>query len=173
MLQQILTHTPFWVWAVLAFLLYRGLLASVDRDIALKRVFVIPVVMFALALQGIVSGFDAVPAAAPVWLAGMLAGGAMAWLRFDRDNVRIDTARRMVSLRGSWAPLLMMMGIFCIKYTVGVALSLQPGLAQQLWFAASVCALYGLFNGIFFGQALRIAALYRQASLPQGAISAL
>jgi hypothetical protein len=172
MLQQILTHTPLWVWAVLAFLLYRGLLASADRDIALKRVFVIPVVMFALALQGIVSGFGAVPVAAPVWLACMLAGTALAWRAFDHDRIRIDAARRMIFQRGSWTPLLLMMGVFCTKYAVGVALSLQPGLAQQLWFAISVCTLYGLFNGIFLGQALRIAVLYRQASMPQGAAPA-
>jgi hypothetical protein len=173
MLQQILTHTPLWVWAVLAFVLYRGLLASVDREIALKRVFVIPVVMFALALQGIVSGFGAVPAAAPAWFACMLAGVALAWRAFDCDSVRIDPLRRVISQRGSWTPLLMMMGIFCIKYAVGVALSLQPGLTQQLWFAVSVCALYGLFNGIFFGQALRVAALYRRASLPQDIVPTL
>ena len=172
MLQQILTHTPLWVWAVLAFLLYRGLLSSVDREIALTRVFVIPVVMFALALQGIVSGFGAVPAAAAVWFACMLSGIALAWRTFDRDSVRIDAARRMIFQRGSWTPLLLMMGVFCTKYAVGVALSLQPGLAHQLWFAASVCVLYGLFNGIFFGRALRVAALYRQASRPQDAVPA-
>jgi len=172
MLQQILTHTPLWVWAVLAFLLYRGLLASADREIALKRIFVIPVVMLALALQGIVSGFGAVPAAAAVWFACMLAGTALAWRAFDFGSVRIDAARRMIFQRGSWMPLLLMMGIFCTKYAVGAALSLQPRLAQQLWFAVSVCALYGLFNGIFFGQALRIAVLYRQASMPQDAVPA-
>lgn len=172
MLQQILTHTPLWVWAVLAFLLYRGLLASADREIALKRVFVIPLVMFVLALQGIVSGFAAVPAAAPVWFASMLAGTTLTWRAFDRGRIRIDTSRRMIFQRGSWTPLLLMMGVFCTKYAVGVALSLQPWLAQQLWFAMSVCALYGLFNGIFFGQALRIAVLYRQASTPQGAVPA-
>ena len=90
--------------------------------------------------------------------------------RFDRGSVRIDPLRRVISQRGSWTPLLLMMGIFCLKYAVGVALLLQPGLAQHLWFAASVCALYGLFNGIFFGQAMRIAALYRQANMPQGAV---
>ncbi len=173
MLQHILTHTPLWVWAVLAFVLYRGLLASVDREIALKRVFIIPAAMFALSLQGIVSGFGAAPAAAPVWLACMLAGTALTWMAFDRDSIRIDPLRRVISQRGSWGPLLLMMGIFCTKYAVGVALSLQPGLAQHLWFAASVCALYGLFNGIFFGQALRVITLYRQTAMPQGAALSL
>jgi hypothetical protein len=173
MLQQILTHTPLWVWAVLAFVLYRGWLASVGREIALKRVFIIPAVMLALSLQGIASAFGAAPAVVPVWLACMLAGAMLAWRMLDRDSVRIDPLRRIVSQRGSWIPLLLMMGIFCTKYAVGVALSLQPELAQHLWFAASVCALYGLFNGIFIGQALRILALYRQAAMPQGAAPSL
>ena len=161
MLQQILTHTPLWVWAVLVFLLYRGLLASVDREIALKRVFVIPVVMFALALQGIVSGFGAVPAAASAWFACMLAGVALAWRAFDRDSVRIDPLRRVISQRGSWTPLLLMMGIFCTKYLVGVTLAMTPQLRQEAAFVMTVCALYGVFNGIFIGRLMRIFAIYR------------
>ena len=33
MIQQIVSHTPVYVWALLAFLLYRGYLASRDREV--------------------------------------------------------------------------------------------------------------------------------------------
>ena len=54
MLAQIILNTPVWVWALLMFLIYRGILASADREISLKKTFIIPVVMLALSVQGIV-----------------------------------------------------------------------------------------------------------------------
>ncbi len=175
MLQQILTHTPIWVWGILAFLLYRGLVAGTDREMTLKTVFVIPLVMLGLSLQGIVSGFGAgsigsVPALA-AWFLAAVAGTLLAAYTFDRAGVRVDPLRRTIFQRGSWMPLLLMMGIFCTKYAVGVALALQPALAQHPRFALGVCALYGLFNGIFFGRMWRVVTLYRQACMPRPATS--
>jgi hypothetical protein len=166
MLQQIIVHTPLWVWAILAFLLYRGLLASLDREVALRRVFLIPLVMLALSLQGMISAFGADAAALPAWLACLLATTALTWNRFDADSVRPHPQRAAVFLRGSWMPLALMMGVFCTKYAVGVMLALNPALKLQTMFAVGVCALYGAFNGIFIGQALRTVAIYRQATTP-------
>jgi hypothetical protein len=45
--------TPIYVWALLAFLLYRGYLASKDREMSLFKVALIPLVMLGLALAGI------------------------------------------------------------------------------------------------------------------------
>ena len=47
-MQQIILRTPLWVWPLLAFLVYRGLLASVDRETSLKKAFVIPAVMLTI-----------------------------------------------------------------------------------------------------------------------------
>jgi hypothetical protein len=166
MLQQIIVHTPLWVWAILAFLLYRGLLASVDREVALRRVFLIPLIMLVLSLQGMVSAFGADSMALPVWLACTLAATALAWQGVDAGSVRPQPQRAAVLLRGSWMPLALMMGVFCTKYAVGVAMAMQPALKLQATFAVGICALYGVFNGIFIGRALRTVAIYRQAALP-------
>jgi len=164
MLRQILLHTPAWVWAVLAFLLYRGLLASADREIALKKTLLIPVVMLGLSLQGMASAFGTDMIGLPAWFGCMLAGTALAWRAFNGGSMTAYPARGTVFLRGSWAPLALMMGIFCTKYTVGVLLALHPGLRQSALFSLGVCAAYGLFNGIFIGKALRVLATYRLAA---------
>jgi len=57
MLRQIIVNTPIWVWGLLAFLIYRGFISSVDREIPLKRVLIIPLIMLALSVQDIVSTF--------------------------------------------------------------------------------------------------------------------
>lgn len=168
MLQQIVGNTPVWVWAILAFLLYRGTLASVDRETSLKKVFIIPVVMLVLSLQGIVSAFGAGSDALLVWLVALAIGIILSRQLFDRDSIRADPQRQVVFQRGSWIPLTLMMGIFLTKYAVGVTLALHPAFRQEPLFAATICAIYGLFNGIFIGKLLGIVAIYRRAqNVPQ------
>lgn len=158
MLEQILTRTPIWVWPLLAFLIYRGLAASVEREVPLWSLFILPLVMLGLSLQDVLSKFGT-PAALSLWLAGLALGAATAWRLFT--GALPYPARRTILLRGSWAPLALMMAIFCTKYAVGVALSLQPALRQHAVFVAAVCALYGLFSGVFLGQLLRVLVIYR------------
>ena len=57
MLIQILSHTPAYVWAILAFLVYRGVAAMREREVAPRQLTVIPIVMLLLSLQDIVARF--------------------------------------------------------------------------------------------------------------------
>ncbi|RZI44314.1 hypothetical protein EGT07_02500 [Herbaspirillum sp. HC18] len=161
MLQQILSRTPIWVWALLAFLVYRGLVASVDREVGFGKIFIIPAAMLALSVQAIATGFGA-RMAIPVWLLFMLLGAALAWQFFNTGNVAARLERHAVFLKGSWTPLLLILGIFLTKYAANVAMAIRPELKGQLVFVAGISALYGVFNGVFVGQALRIASIYRQ-----------
>ena len=42
----ILSHTPSWVWVLLAFLVYRGVIAMRPRDVSPSRSLIIPVIFF-------------------------------------------------------------------------------------------------------------------------------
>ena len=161
MLIQSLTHTPIYVWAILAFLLWRGVVELRDREIAARRIVVLPLVMLVLSLQDIWSkfGFDAHFLGA--WLLGGAVTGLLAW-KFSRSRVAAGTAPGRVLVRGSVVPLVVMLAIFATKYVTSVALAVQPSLAGQL--APVICAVYGLFNGWFLGRLLRdIAAVNRSA----------
>jgi len=173
MLRQIILNTPPWVWALLAFLIYRGLLASTDRSIALRQTLIMPLVMLVLSVQSTVAAFGLSAATAPLWLLCFAIGSAAAWLLFDRNSVAAQPQRGSVVLYGSWQPMLLMMGIFLTKYAVGVLLALQPAYAQQMPFVAGVCALYGSFSGIFIGRMALILLAYRQAqaAAPDSAVA--
>lgn len=165
-IQQILFNTPLWVWAILAFLVYRGILASLDRETSLKKLFIIPFVMLVLSLQGIASAFGTGSTAMLSWLAAAVVGGALSWQLFKPDSVRPDPQRQVVFQRGSWVPFMLMMGIFFTKYVVSVTLALHADYKQDVLFVAAVCSLYGLFNGVFLGKLLGILAAYRRAQTP-------
>jgi len=162
MLQQIIAHTPLYVWALLAFLLYRGVLACRDREVRIRNLFIIPAVMLYLSVSGIQQYFGGGATVWACWLAGAAAGVALAW-RTNGGAVVFNRAAATVVQRGSWAPLLLMMGIFATKYTVAVLMGVHPAAAHDATIVAATCAIYGLFNGIFVGRlACYLAAWLRQ-----------
>ncbi|WP_211453842.1 DUF6622 family protein [Collimonas antrihumi] len=169
MLVQIISHTPLWVWALLAFLIYRGILASVDRELTLKKLSIIPLVMLALSWQGVSTVFGVTPPPMLCWLLAATVAASLNWRLFRKDRVIAYPERGVVFQRGSWLPLILMMGIFLTKYTVGVTLAIHPALAHDGAFTAVVCTLYGVFNGMFIGRLLRVVSLYHSAQQAQPA----
>ena len=53
MLYEILTHTPAWVFALFALLLWLGATQLTGRRVGLRRTLVMPVVMICLSLYGV------------------------------------------------------------------------------------------------------------------------
>ncbi len=162
MLQQIITHTPVWVWAILAFLMYRGFLASKDRELGLRAVLVIPLVMLGLSAQGIAGSFGFNAVSIISWLASLLAGSVVSWKLVNEQNVKVLPHKARVFYRGSWGPLILMMAIFLIKYCVNVAIAINGPLRSDAAFIAVVCLAYGLFNGLFLGKMLKVLTMYKQ-----------
>ena len=156
MIQQIISHTPTYVWALLAFLVYRGVAAAKDREVALGKLFIIPVVMLVISLAGI-NGHGLLGAAA--WLAGMLASVVIVWAT-GKGGIVVNRAAGTVLQRGSWAPLVLMVAIFVTKYTVAVMSAMHPELQHQMPFVVAVSGLFGVFNGVFIGRVLACVAAY-------------
>lgn len=154
MLQQILIHTPTYVWAILAVLVYRGVIASADREMAFSRMFIIPAIMLLLTLQDLSAKFGLGGLTVAAWTAGALAGAALAWLARGARVAPGATPGRVL-VRGSWIPLALMMAIFLIKYATAVLLAMNSQARHDSLLVALVCALFGLLNGIFFGRLAR------------------
>ncbi|WP_296953031.1 DUF6622 family protein [uncultured Massilia sp.] len=161
MLNQILSHTPVYVWAILAFLVVRGVAAARTRETSMRKLFIIPAVMLALALEDIGRKFGA---GVPAWAAWAVAAGAtmLVTYRFGRPRLAAGAAPGRVRLHGSWAPLAMMMAVFCTKYGVSVALAVQPALGRDTTFAMLACALFGLSSGWFLGRLAGDVAAWRR-----------
>jgi hypothetical protein len=161
MISHIFSHTPVYVWGILAFLIFRGVLALRERDITMTRMTIIPVVMLVLALQSIASRFGLGSLAMAAWL---VATAAMALQRGTFGASRVKAGLQPGSLRmgGSWTPLLLMLTIFVIKYAMAIVQAVQPQLAQGAVFAMTACGLLGLCNGWFLGQLARDIATARR-----------
>jgi hypothetical protein len=167
MLIQILTHTPLYVWAILAFLLWRGAAEMRDRELTLRRMLILPLVMLGLSLNDMALKFDMGMVLVAAWVTGCAAAMLLAW-RFGRTRIAAGTAPDRVLVRGSAMPLMLMLAIFLTKYITSVVLVIQPQLAHQLAVAGAICLVFGVFNGLLLGRLARMARAVGQqrAGLP-------
>ena len=168
---DIVREAPVWVGALLAGLLALGYSATRARRVAASRLALMPLAMLGLALWGVQSAFGAsghLPALGALWalcFAGALALGSRA---AAPAGTRFDPASRQFLLPGSWVPMVLILGVFLIKYSVGVQLALEPTLARHLGFAITVTALYGLLSGLFAVRSLRVLRLAARPVLQAG-----
>ncbi len=163
MLQSILSHTPGYVWVILGFLLYRGITASATRERDFKNVFIIPVLMLGLSLQGIDHSVGLHSMAPWFWLGGAAIATSLVLKFSDARAVTAHPQRGSITVRASWLPLAMMLAVFVCKYVVAVSLATHPQYSSATGFMVIVCAAYGLVNGVFIGKLLLAARAYHLA----------
>jgi len=166
MLMQILSHTPTWVFGLLAFLLWLGGRQLRAGQASLGRVALMPLAMTSLSIYGLVSAFGEHPMALLAWLLAVAVAMTVLLRRALPAGVRFDRAARTFHLPGSAVPLALMMSIFFTKYGVGVLTAMHPELVRQEWVLLLVGTLYGAFSGVFLGRAVR---LWRLALAPAAA----
>lgn len=157
---QIVSHTPLYVWAILAFLVYRGVAAMRTREITVRRLFVIPLVMLALSLQDIALKFGLGGSVLAVWGGAAAAVALLAW-RLGGERIAIGAGAGRLRIAGSRAPLVMMLGVFAARYALSVTLAVQPQLVHEGAFVLAACGVLGLFNGYFLGRLARDLAACR------------
>lgn len=156
MLLQVIAHTPRWVFAVFALLVWLGVKQLFGGTVGLGRVTVMPIAMTGLSIFGVVSVFGDSPAALAGWAVAAIALLALVLQRPLPATTRYDAETRRFHLAGSAVPLTLMMGIFFTKYVAGVMLAMHPELRHHATFAILVPTLYGVFSGVFAGRGLRL-----------------
>ena len=157
MFMQILTHTPTWVFALFAALVFLGIKQMMPRRIGLNRATILPLAMTVLSLLGVVSAFGDTPQALGSWALGtVLAFALNVQFRRNAQETLYDPATRSFDLPGSVVPVALFMGIFFTKYAVGISMGMQPALAHNANFALLVGGVYGVFSGIFLSRAAKL-----------------
>jgi hypothetical protein len=169
MLMQIVEHTPVWVWGLLIALIALGLSQVRARDVSLARVTVLPLILIALSFSGVISTFAHSSIAILAWVSGMAASIAFGRHFIHPRGAYWSNERGVLHVPGSWLPLVLIVALFLIKYTVGVSVSMNPALAHDTIFAAGFSLAYGLFSGLFAGRALALRLLASQRTLAQAA----
>jgi hypothetical protein len=158
----ILQHTPLWVFALLAVLVWFGLQAIGPRSVPVWRLVIIPLIFVGWGLTSLIT-----PAASPFsiadWLGTAAIGWAMGWAATSLERVIItfDPTKRLIHVPGSVLPLVRNVAIFAIKYGLTAAVAISPSQRQNIYLWD--IAVSGASAGYFLSWLTRFAAAYRRA----------
>ena len=165
---SVLSHTPVWVWGLLAALIALGLHQAREHVVSGVRVLIQPLAMGTLALVSASTTFGWHATVQPLWAAGFAIGFALnRWLMLPRSVRPLPDGRYAIG--GSWSPLVLLMAIFLLRYAVAASLAIVPGLSHELLFAALASALYGLPSGLLAARASHVLGSHRAAGSLQPA----
>lgn len=154
---KILAGTPPWVFALFAYLAYRGARRLRTGVAPVAKVFVMPALFVAWGLIGLF-GHD--PGQTLLsWLAGAAAGGVLGVAL--PVPLEVDARRKLVLQAGSAIPLARILAIFGAHYALNVAAAMHPA-ARAAYLAWDV-VVSGVSAGYFSGWALRFRRAYRAA----------
>lgn len=162
MLQQLVSNTPVWVWAILIFLVTRGVAAMKPGETSLAKLAIVPALFTAWGLWSLAHRFDASWEAWGEWLVGIAVGMGLGWLLLRRATLTLNAASGTLWRSADYSLLPLLLVTFAVKYGFEVALSVSPSLNVDAGFRAAYLLLSGGFTGIFIGKYLRYLRASRQ-----------
>ncbi len=151
----VFSHTPPWVWIILAALVALGLRQSRDHVVSRARLLAQPLGLGALSLVLIASAFGLHALSLAGCAAGLALGMALSRPLALPRRVQVLAGDRWL-IGGSWAPLALLMLVFWLRYAVAASMAVSPGLAQTALFVLAAGLLYGAASGLFLARALRV-----------------
>jgi len=160
-LGAIVSHTPLWVWAMMAYVLTMTLRATRIRTAGLPRLLAIPAIFIVWGLSGLLTRQNIGLGLGLDWLAAAAIGATLASFVGRPVLLAVDRDRRQVTLAGSWAPVVRVTVLFTAKYALGVAMAVRPDLRETLAFADA--AVSGFSVGYFAFWAVGLYTAYAAA----------
>ncbi|MBN8988150.1 MAG: hypothetical protein J0H42_07890 [Rhizobiales bacterium] len=161
----IATHTPPWVFALLALLIWLGCKALRPSSQPLARLLIIPAVFFLMGISRLVLGGKSIDLLL-IWLAGAAMFAALALYTGPR-SVTIDGETGRILRPGSVVPLVRNLTVFMLQYAVAVVTAMKLGAAWEV--AAAGQAVSGACAGYFLGWTIALLRSYRaRIAAPSG-----
>jgi hypothetical protein len=155
-----LAKIPVWVFVVLVVLIALGLRQARTRQVPPAVLNATAVALLGLSLAGVggAFGWHALPLLC--WAAGYGLTLAAGPRRLGPHGLAMAGAR--VTIPGSWLPLALMLGIFAVKFLLGMATGLGLPIVHAAGFIAGVSGVLGLFSGAFGARAWTVHRFVRR-----------
>jgi hypothetical protein len=155
---RILTNTPLWVFALLAYLIWQGSQLLRPRTQPIWRMLIVPLVFFLMGLSRLVTARDRGIEPLLAWLVAAVLFASLA-LSLRPKLLAVDRKSGTVTRPGSSTPLARNITVFVLQYAVAVAtaMKLEPHAAV----AIIGHAVSGASAGYFSGFAVALSRHYR------------
>jgi hypothetical protein len=160
-LQQFLINTPWWVYLIFAYLIYRGIMASQPRVISFSRALLLPVIIFALGAHTLLTITTWNAALLINWSITFIIGVAIGWATTKLGQFRVDRDNGLIEVPGSWFTIIIIFIIFACKYYIGYVTAVSPDIAQQTSSLHIIFAISGITMGLLIGRVIHYIYCYK------------
>jgi hypothetical protein len=145
---RILTNTPLWVFALLAYLIWQGSQSLRPRTQPIWRMLIVPLVFLLMGLSRLVTARDSGIEPLLAWLVAAVLFASLALSRRPK-LLAVDRKSGTVTRPGSAMPLARNITVFVLQYAVAVAtaMKLEPHAVVAIIGHAVSGASAGYFSG--------------------------
>jgi hypothetical protein len=154
----IVTHTPLWVWALLAYLVWQGIKAMQPRTTTIWRALIVPAIFNFWGLSRVGYGQQGNAGPLIAWIAAalmLLPPGVLTPRPFELDH-----ATGQIIRPGSTFPLVRNLIVFGLQYTVAVISAIHVD--DRATAAIVGRAISGATAGYFLGSTIALLREYRR-----------
>ena len=121
---RILTNTPLWVFALLAYLIWQGAQSLRPSTRPIWRMLIVPLVFFLMGLSRLVTARDRGIEPLLAWLVAAVLFALLALSRKPK-LLAVDRESGTVTRPGSPTPLVRNITVFVLQYAVAVATAMK------------------------------------------------
>jgi hypothetical protein len=129
-------------------LIVLGLIQSQTRKVGMALAFSLPFFMLFLSFNGVTSNLGWKVSVLLFWLLGLFITSYV-FMKLNRNKVKWDIETGKFILLGSWIPMMIFMGIFFVRYALGVVIALDADILQQPFIYGSASVVLGALSGFF------------------------
>jgi|GEM_PF-2096233 len=142
-LVDIISHTPIWVWLILAGLIWLGLGRTRDREVGIVSLIGFPLILVALSFFNLFGGSFGLAGLGGAAVGALL--GLACGIELERRLRPSRIAPDRLFVPGDWSSLVVVLVVFLTRYVKSVAAVVDPLLAQSEGFVAVTSGLSTLF----------------------------
>lgn len=151
-----LAHIPNWVFFLFAGLLALGLWLGRPRAVSPRLQIIVAIGFLGYSLWGVISAFGGSAISLLLWAVGVLLSVSVLRGLFGPRGLARGEAPSKIHVPGSWAPLILIMGVFLGRFMIGFAQGAHLPLAIHALFAPGVSVALGMLSGGFAARAIAV-----------------
>jgi len=158
---DIIKGTPLWVWVLFAYVLIKGFRASKTRTVPIYQLPIMPLIFTLWSFFSVYGKYGLSAIAIMVWMISCALGLVLGFYISKKQTVTINREKNVVTLPGSFIPLILAISFFAVKYFIGVTYALDPSFKTNVFFYGADMIMSGMVSGVSWARLISIMKVFK------------
>lgn len=158
---ELIKDTPWWVFVLLAYLIFIGIKALKSQTVSFKKLLILPALFAIWNISWLFTHSEGKYSYFALWFIGIVLGGVIGWQFVRTWKVKADHKTKTITLPGSPTTLIFILLVFVIRYIFGYLEAVNPNPSAE--FLEINAGVSGILTGIFIGRTVELYRKYSRA----------